>query len=772
MKKNLLLFCILMTSVWGYSQQLTWTGNAANNDFFDEANWQDTNTSLPPASGTIDANQAVNLDLQLHNVNTTVMASGIISLGTGSLSVTNSSLQANAFSGGSVSINTDGYVDLSAVNPFQNNVSIDFVSGIGWIRTLNKKGVDINNDNLGQITVNGSASVYESNLRLDNYYFEGTVIRSNNLSTTPLTLYDNSNLQGTSASLSLDIIHSGSGIPNTMDNKGESFVLKKGYMATFAINEDGTGKSKNYIASEADLIINEFPNYLLNDVSFIRVIPWNWVTKKGINGPVISSDLNNTWNYRWANTGVSSIDVEYAPMSFGRFGANQDSDIDIYTGKYKATHVLGFNEADNCNAQGGVNGFCDTDVAVDHYKRLVRTGLRTVSPSCTESAGVQANGWLKEFYDKANALDIRIDVIGVHWYDWGNNPATNTNPTPQSVFNRFVTYLEDIYNLYGLPIWITEFNANPNRSNAINYAFMQLALPYLETLDYVERYCWFEPSSGTADFYEADGTTLTNVGNFYKNQVSTSAVPETTITEDSNLDIYYNLTNPSGNNLLVNGDFETGDLTGWNGSNTGILSSPNANVYDGTTTGRILANAGNISQTITLESLEEYDLSFYTKWFVAPPSPITIQILNANDDTVIASKVMTTSTDWNLVELSFMIPAGVTSVKFYVEKGASSPGWFIDNALLIKSTTLALDEFDLNVFRVYPNPSQGTFTLKGKTSIQSFTIFDIHGRLIQSAKNMNSNEVNIQLNNKSKGLYLIKLEDIDGNISSKKIIIN
>mgnify|MGYP003677037110 FL=1 len=123
--------------------------------------------------------------------------------------------------------------------------------------------------------------------------------------------------------------------------------------------------------------------------------------------------------------------------------------------------------------------------------------------------------------------------------------------------------------------------------------------------------------------------------------MSTSAVPETTITEDSNLDIYYNLTNPSGNNLLVNGDFETGDLTGWNGSNTGILSSPNANVYDGTTTGRILANAGNISQTITLESLEEYDLSFYTKWFVAPASPITIQILNANDDTVIASKVMT-----------------------------------------------------------------------------------------------------------------------------------
>tara|TARA_R110000868_G_scaffold71022_8_gene208402 strand:- start:1556 stop:3421 length:1866 start_codon:yes stop_codon:yes gene_type:complete len=537
MKKNFLLLVISIISISGYSQQIVWTGNAANNNFFDENNWQDTNTNLPPASGTLDVNQAINLDLQLHNTNTNVItASGIINLGTGTLSITSSTLQADAFSGGSISVNNEAYVDLSAVFPLQNNVTINFTSGIGWIRTLNKKGSALINDNLSQIQVNGAASSYQSNLRLDNYYLNGTVIRSNNLSSSPLTIYDNTNLQGASANLSLDIIHSGTSIPNTMDNKAESFLLKKGYMATFAIAEDGTDKSKNYIASEDHLIINELPGYLLNDVSFIRVIPWNWVTKKGIGGN--TTGLNQAWYYNWGNSSESNLELEYAPMAWGFGGANDDADIQNYKSKYKATHVMAFNESDNCNDQSGqFNNLCDTDVAVSTYKNLMKTGLRLVSPSGRENAPF---GWLKEFHDKANAQDIRIDVIGVHWYDWGSSPANSPNADPNLVFNRFKNYLQRVYDLYGLPIWITEFNANPNRTNATNYGFMQLALPYLETLDYVERYAWFQPSSGVADYYTS-GTVLTNVGMFYKNQVSTPAVSEFTVSANSNLDIYYTL---------------------------------------------------------------------------------------------------------------------------------------------------------------------------------------------------------------------------------------
>lgn len=160
MKKKLLLFCILMTSAWGYSQQLVWTGNAANNDFFDENNWQDSSTNLPPASGTIDTNQAINLNLQLHNANTTVIASGIINFGTGSLSITSSDLRAEAVSGGSTEINNNAYIDLNSNMPFQNNITINFNSGIAWVRSKILKVSEIQNIHLNQITVNTRSSLH------------------------------------------------------------------------------------------------------------------------------------------------------------------------------------------------------------------------------------------------------------------------------------------------------------------------------------------------------------------------------------------------------------------------------------------------------------------------------------------------------------------------------------------------------------------------------------------------------------------------------------
>lgn len=764
--KKIVILIALMVSFLGYSQELIWTGNASTNDFFDENNWENSSTNLAPTFGTLNAEQPINLTLKLHNASALVIANGVINLGTGSLSITDSSIEATAFSSGSVLINNEGYVDLIDSNPFQNNVSINFTSGIGWIRTLNVKGNTILNNNISQIKVNGADASYQTNLRLDNYYLEGKVIRSNDLSTVPLIIYDDSNLQGTSGNLSVDIVHSGQAISNNMNNKTESFMLKKGFMATFAIDEDGTNKSKNYIASTEDLIINELPSYLLNKISFIRVIPWNWVTKKGIGGN--TAGLDNGWFYRWNNNGASSIDIEYVPMSWGFGGANDASDIELYKSKYKATHVLAFNESDNCEDQSGqYNNLCDTDVAVSTYKNLMKTGLRLVSPSGRENAPF---GWLKEFHDKANAQDIRIDVIGVHWYDWASSPANSPNADPNAVFNRFKNYLQRVYDLYGLPIWITEFNANPNRSNATNYGFMQLALPYLETLEYVERYAWFQPNSGTADYYDASNTNLTNVGTFYKNQLSTPSVAKATLSEDNNLDIYYNLMG-SSDNLLVNGFFETEDLTGWTGTNIGVLS--NANTYEGTTSGRILAGAGNLQQTVNVAPLATYDLSFYTKWFVSPSEgPTSVQILNASNNEVIASKLMTNNTNWNLIELSFTVPAGVTSITFSVDKKTGTPGWFIDNALLIKSESLAISTFDVNAFNMYPNPTSGVFNITTKTPIHSYVIYNLQGQLIEKAADLNLLKLAINLTNKTKGVYIISIEDHNGKQSTHKLILN
>ncbi len=536
-QKPLYTLLLLFVGLLAQAQTIIWTGAASDNNFFTEGNWKNSVTNAIPSAGSINPGKNINVALQI-NTTATIIASGSIQFGKGSLILGSATVSATSLSGGNITINEDGYLNLSAASPFLNNVQINLTSGIGWIQTISYNPTAVSANSLGQIKVNNTASVYQTNLRLDNYYLNGCVIRANLSSTTPLTIYDDINTLGNSTSITVNTIHSGSAIAGFMDNKIKSFVLKKGFMVTLAIEEDGTGKSKNYIATETDLVINALPEALLNSISFIRVMPWNWVTKKGRTGE--GTDLNTSWRYQWNNKESSSLDTEFAPMSWSGRGADDDADIALYVGKYNSTHLMSFNEPDDCNAQSGATGnpkLCTIDEAVRLHKNLMKTGMRLVSPAGREEAPFK---WLKEFSDKANELDIRIDVIAVHWYDWASKPRTNTNPTALEVFERFKAYVTRVHNLYGLPIWITEFNANPNRSPEIQVGFMELALPYLETLPYVERYNWYQPNSllsdpenkktspGTGEFYTTKPpgeSILTKVGTTYKNQVSSPAVP-------------------------------------------------------------------------------------------------------------------------------------------------------------------------------------------------------------------------------------------------------
>jgi hypothetical protein len=67
---------------------------------------------------------------------------------------------------------------------------------------------------------------------------------------------------------------------------------------------------------------------------------------------------------------------------------------------------------------------------------------------------------------------------------------------------------------------------------------MKLAIPYLESLDYIERYNWYQPNSGTANFYITGSTSiLSDVGITYRDQVSTPSIPETTVDANNNLSL-------------------------------------------------------------------------------------------------------------------------------------------------------------------------------------------------------------------------------------------
>jgi len=354
----------------------------------------------------------------------------------------------------------------------------------------------------------------------------------------PLTIYDQPNLGGTGVAVSgIYTVYSGqSGIPGGLNNNISSFQLEQGYMVIVADQSDGMHPSKTYIASDAPLTVNTLPPELDNAISFIRIVPWKNPVKKGKAGWTTSPPVAGGWYYKWNailewGQETNSPYGEYAPMCFGAGGTFAD-DIANYLAMDQVTHLLGFNEPDDCNGQSGQwYGLCQVTNAVGYFQELQKAGLRLGSPSGTEATANNSTTWTSQFIQLCDAAGIRVDVACLHWYDWGGSPTTTPNANPDLVLRRFKQYLSHAYHMYRRPIWITEFNANLNRVTSVQDAFLQNAMEWLDAVGYVERYAYYQPNSGTGNFFDTNGV-ITSTGLIYSNHVSTPSYGPTDLPTD------------------------------------------------------------------------------------------------------------------------------------------------------------------------------------------------------------------------------------------------
>lgn len=556
------------------SKYLYWTGEV-DQDFFNENNWRITNqkpsppnpptgpgTAKPhclpgankknyqiclnvpdlekdkhPGPGTLDPSLEIQYNLYANDAEIDV--NGAILFDSDQKGFTLDKVKLNLtgpLAQGVLSIDGGSTVQFNSGNVLTNNSSINLLDAESWVYFQEDNPDDLL-ASTSRLWVNDEPSIVDQNLRINQYYQHGAIVRKRDLTYLPLTIFSDAALGGGSTGLGESTIYAGNSIPAGMNNQTKSFVLKRGYMATFAIQDNGTGKSKVYIASEEDLRVDDLPAALQGNVSFIRVLPWNWASKKGTGGLI--TGLDAAWFYNWGNGENSKPNDEYVPMAWGA-GAALPAPLNLVIQKEKVTHLLGFNESDNCADQSGqFNNLCQPEVAVAYYENLMRTGMRLGTPAPRENGPTT---WLKEFSILAKARDVRFDFVAVHWYDWGSSPQNSPNADPMQVFNRFKAYLANVYQIYGLPIWITEFNANPNRENSVHAAFLELALPYLEQLDYVERYAFFQPdprySSNTvapSNYYDTNGK-ITNIGIIYRDHVSTPSIPEASLSAPNNLE--------------------------------------------------------------------------------------------------------------------------------------------------------------------------------------------------------------------------------------------
>ncbi len=131
------------------------------------------------------------------------------------------------------------------------------------------------------------------------------------------------------------------------------------------------------------------------------------------------------------------------------------------------------------------------------------------------------------------------------------------------------------------------------------------------------------------------------------------------------------------------------------------------------------------------------------------------------------------SQDWEDVTCTFTISTGDADTIYNVMPVIYS--WnpqevYVDNISIVNNTTGVSYNQDFS-FVASPNPSNGIFNLKSEKEILEYSIVNAAGQTIETVKNVNSKNVNINLSSFAKGVYFIRVKDVFGNTKIVKEVI-
>ena len=320
--------------------------------------------------------------------------------------------------------------------------------------------------NLNQILVNGAAAVVGSNVRLVEYGM-GAVVIAQSPSYLPLQVFSGSQFTGSSAQPSIYTFYTGTNAP--LNGVISSFILKRGYAATFAQNADGTGISRAYVAADGDVKVGVLPGALNGAVQFVRVYPWIWHSKKGWAGGA-GGDMQKvdaTWNYDWNTGAFSDVSFAYAPQQWG--GGYNASGINPKRGSIL---VLGYNEPDSASQAN-----MTVAQATNDWPGMESSGLRLGSPACTDGG---RSGWLYPFVSQIDSLGLRLDAAAIHMYMCGQTASS------------LRSWLWDIHVNTGRRIYITEFNNGANWTTCAQPTYAQEAQVIQDFITMMDNEPWIE----------------------------------------------------------------------------------------------------------------------------------------------------------------------------------------------------------------------------------------------------------------------------------------
>jgi hypothetical protein len=233
----------------------------------------------------------------------------------------------------------------------------------------------------------------------------------------------------------------------------------------------------------------------------------------------LSSDV--VWWYNWAqkpDSGVvndyKNLGVEFVPMLW-------DEQFDVTTATNNipsgARTLLGFNEP-NFFSQANLSPTQAAAKWPDVERVANAKGLKIASPALNY-CGPSGSCWETDpfvYFDKffAACPNCRVDYLAVHWY--------------ACTLGALQNYIGKMKK-YNRPIWLTEFACGDGDTSLANQkAYMQAAVPYLESEPAVAKYAWFSGRTTAipnVDLLSSSGT-LTDLGRIYTSLAHNASCPK------------------------------------------------------------------------------------------------------------------------------------------------------------------------------------------------------------------------------------------------------
>lgn len=197
------------------------------------------------------------------------------------------------------------------------------------------------------------------------------------------------------------------------------------------------------------------------------------------------------WYYNWSPYPVGQpsrfADIEFVPLLHNVDSLSGDLS-QLENLPKTSTHLLTFNEPDAATSGGGTN-ISPQDAARAYVSQInplsIQSGGKWHLSQPATTGTLSGLNWLQSFNESCFALNPKqgciFDFVATHFY--GDFPALAS----------WLGTLNEYYNTNtssNLPIWITEL-ALPQQSAQATEVMMNTTLPYLDDLEYVDRYSWF-----------------------------------------------------------------------------------------------------------------------------------------------------------------------------------------------------------------------------------------------------------------------------------------